>query len=103
MGHASSNPWRAVTSSDARADASRVESAARHWEIAHKGFGDAWYRLGWSEGSTAASSLRAWVEDGGRTALRGTYGVPSPGEVDWELFRVDESGAVHPADPTPED
>jgi hypothetical protein len=80
-----------------------VENAARHWEIAHRGFGDAWYRLGWSEGSSAASALQAWVEDEVRMGLSGTYGVRSPGEVDWELFRVDESGAVYAADPIPED
>lgn len=89
--------------SDARADASCVESAARHWEIAHRGFGDAWYRLGWSEGSTTASALQAWVEDEAHMTLRGTYGLRSPGEVDWEVFRVDRSGAVYPADPSAED
>jgi hypothetical protein len=89
--------------SDARADASRVESAARHWEIAHRGFGDAWYRLGWSEGSSAESALRAWVEDEVRMALSGTYGVRSPSEVDWQRFRVDRSGAVYPANPSAED
>lgn len=89
--------------SDARADASRVESAASHWEIAHRGFGDAWYRLGWSEGSSAESALQAWVEDEVRMALSGTYGVRSPGGVDWQRFRVDRSGAVYPADPYAED
>ena len=86
--------------SDARADASRVESAARHWEIAHRGFGDAWYRLGWSEGSSAESALQAWVEDDGRTVLRGTYGVRLPNEGDWQLFRIDQSGAVRPSEPS---
>ena len=100
MARVSSNSWRAVTASDAGADASGVESAARHWEIAYRGFGDAWYRLGWSEGTSAASALQAWVEDDGRTVLRGTYGVRLPNEGDWQLFRIDQSGAVRPSEPS---
>lgn len=87
-------PWEAI------AEASRVESAARRWEIAHRGFGDAWYRLGWGEGPTATSALQGWIEDEGWTILRGTYGVRSPREADWQPFRVDQSGAVYPADPS---
>ena len=83
----------------AASDASRVKGAATHWEIAHRGFGDAWYRLGWSEGSTAESALQAWVEDEGCAVLRGTYGVRSPGEDAWRLFRVDQGGAIHASDP----
>ena len=45
----------------------------------------------------------SWVEDEARMTLRGTYGLRSPGEVDWEVFRVDRSGAVYPADPSAED
>jgi hypothetical protein len=93
----SSNGFRAVAPWDAIAHASRVEGAARRWEVAHRGFGDAWYRLGWSEGPTPTSALQAWIEDGGWTILRGTYGVRSPSEADWQPFRVDQSGAVYPA------
>jgi hypothetical protein len=84
-------PW------DAIADAGRVESGARRWEIAHRGFADTWYRVGWSEGPTATSALQAWIEDEGWTMLRGTCGVRSPSEADWQPFRVDQSGAVSPA------
>jgi hypothetical protein len=44
-GRASSDPWRAVTGADGGADDSGVESAAGHWEIAYRGFGEAWSRL----------------------------------------------------------
>jgi hypothetical protein len=98
VSRASSNGFRTVTPWDAIAHASRVESAARRWEIAHRGFGDAWYRLGWSEGATATSALQAWIEDDGRTILRGTYGVRSPSGPGWQLFRVDQSGTVYPSD-----
>jgi hypothetical protein len=96
---ASSNRPPAVTASRRRADGSGVENGARHWEIAYRGFGDAWYRLGWSEGKSAESALQSWVEDGAHAVLRGTYGVRLPGESEWQLFRIDPSGAVYPGEP----
>jgi hypothetical protein len=99
VARASSKAPPPVTASRAAADGSGVEGAARHWEIAYRGFGDAWYRLGWSEGTSAASALSAWVEAEGRRVLRGTYGVRLPGEADWELYRIDPSGAVHRSEP----
>jgi hypothetical protein len=87
MGRVSSNPFRVITAAD--------------WEIAYRGFGGAWYRLGWRKGPTAASALRAWVEDEGR--LCETYGVRSPGEVDWKPFLVDRDWAVYPADSSVKD
>ena len=86
-GRVTSNPFPARTAAD--------------WEIAYQGFGGAWYRLGWSKGETAASALRAWVEDEGRR--RETYGVRSPGEVEWEPFLVDPAGAVYPTVSSVED
>jgi hypothetical protein len=76
-----------------------VENGARHWEIAYRGFGDAWYRLGWSEGKSASSALQAWVEDDAHAVLRGTYGVRLPGEPEWQLYRIDPRGTVHPSEP----
>jgi hypothetical protein len=87
MGRVSSSPFPAKTAAD--------------WEIAYQGFGGAWYRLGWSKGETAASALRAWVEEKGRRCK--TYGVRSPGEVEWEPFLVDRGGAVDPADSSVKD
>ena len=95
MARASSDPWRAVTTPDGGADDRGMESVARHWEIAYRGFGEAWYRLGWSEGRTAASALRAWIEEGAR--MRGTYGLRSASDGEWEPFLVDRGGAVYPA------
>jgi hypothetical protein len=99
VARASSEPASQVTAFRAAADGSGVENGARHWEIAYRGFGDAWYRLGWSEGKSAESALRAWVEDGAHAVLRGTYGVRLPGESEWQLFRIDPTGAVHPSEP----
>jgi hypothetical protein len=85
------------------ADARRVESCARHWEIAYRGFGHAWYRLGWSEGQTAVTALQAWIDERGRRVPRGTFGLRSATGDDWEVFRVDPRGAVSMADRSLED
>ena len=86
-----------------KADASAVESGpATHWEIAYRGFGDCWYRVGVSEGRTPASALKAWL-DAGRAVRAGTHGVRLPNEVEWQPFRVSANGDVSPVDRSGED
>ena len=96
MEHASSDPWREAA---ARADTS---PAAKRWEIAQRGFGDAWYRLGTSRGRTPVAALKSWV-DAERSARPGIYGVRSPNAVVWQPFRVGQSGTVGWIDPSAED
>ena len=69
------------------------------WQIAERGFGDGWYRIGSSEGSEPAATLKSWLEKSAGHPSPGTYGVRAPGHEKWQPFRVDASGTVHEAVP----
>jgi hypothetical protein len=70
-----------------------VSSAINQWEIAERGFGDGWYRIGKCEASKPRSALESWLE--GRIRRPGVYGVRSSREAAWQPFRLDASGALH--------